>query len=337
MKLLNTPVSIDLDITNDCNLRCTYCYHFSSAGDTKKDLSTDEWMDFFEELKKCRVFSVSLGGGEPLLRKDFKELIDGVVNNKMRFSIISNGLLINDEIIEYLKYTKRCDGFQISIDGSNPEEHDICRGKGSFDKALTGLRCLVKHEMPTTVRVTIHKHNFKALDRIAELLLDDIGLPSFSTNSAGHMGLCRENKNNVQLTSEEYLEAMFKLLELNKKYDSKISAAAGPLASIRTWKEMEDAKQREKNAFSDCGYLRSCDSIFSKIAILADGTIVPCSQLSHIKLGTINKDSLQDIWLNHSELRRLRERRNIPLTPISTRVKPPKSTLKIFLGSPLNF
>ena len=33
MKIMRTPRSVDLDITNRCNLRCKYCYHFSGPGD----------------------------------------------------------------------------------------------------------------------------------------------------------------------------------------------------------------------------------------------------------------------------------------------------------------
>ena len=39
MKVMKTPKTVDLDVTNRCNLRCRYCYHFESAGDVEKDLS----------------------------------------------------------------------------------------------------------------------------------------------------------------------------------------------------------------------------------------------------------------------------------------------------------
>ena len=37
MLLMRTPKKIDIDITNRCNLRCRYCYHFESAGDAGED------------------------------------------------------------------------------------------------------------------------------------------------------------------------------------------------------------------------------------------------------------------------------------------------------------
>lgn len=49
------------------------------------------------------------------------------------------------------------------------------------------------------------------------------------------------------------------------------------------------------------------------MAVRADGTIIPCTQMPHIELGKINCDSVADIWKQHPELIRLRQRRAIPL------------------------
>ena len=76
---------------------------------------------------------------------------------------------------------------------------------------------------------------------------------------------------------------------------------------------MERAKNEGADKFPGCGFLTSCGGVFSKMAVQSDGSMVPCSQLPHIKLGKINQDNLKEVWLNHPELKRLRERRDIPL------------------------
>ena len=58
-------MSIDLAITNQCNLRCKYCSHFTSAGDVGQDLPKDEWLKFFEELNRCKVMYATLQGARP--------------------------------------------------------------------------------------------------------------------------------------------------------------------------------------------------------------------------------------------------------------------------------
>ena len=79
MKVMRTPKSVDLAITNRCNLRCKYCSHFTSAGDVGQDLPKEEWLQFFAELNRCAVMDVTLQGGEPFYRGDLKELIEGIV------------------------------------------------------------------------------------------------------------------------------------------------------------------------------------------------------------------------------------------------------------------
>ncbi len=313
MNLLKTPKSVSIDITNRCNLRCSYCYHFESAGDVDQDLPAHEWLTFFEELNRCAVLNIDIAGGEPFLRKDIKEIIDGIVKNRMRFSILSNGALITDEMASYLISTKRCSTVQISIDGSGPETHDSCRGDGSFYKAMEGINRLKKHNVPLAVRVTIHKHNVRDLEEIARLLLEELGLKSFSTNSVSPFGLCSKNKDNILLSIRERELAMETLLRLNRKYNNRIRAMAGPLAEAITWKDMEQARQEKREAMPGRGYLRGCGGFHNKIGIRADGVMVPCTQIPHIELGRINRDVLKEVWLEHGELKRLRERGAIPL------------------------
>lgn len=313
-EIMRTPRAVYLEITHSCNLRCKYCSFFTSASDVGEDLPTEEWLTFFEELNRCAVTHVTLSGGEPFYRKNLRELITGIIRNKMRFNILTNGLLISDDIAAFLASSKRCDNVQVSIDGSTPKIHESNRGKDNFYKALEGIRLLQKYNIPVTVRVTIHRQNVLDLEKIAKLLLEDIGLPNFSTNSASYMGLCRQNTDQVQLTIDERHLAMETLLKLNQKYNNRISATAGPLAEARDWLSIKKACDENKECISGKGYLTACNGIFRNIAVRADGIIIPCSLLSHIELGRINHDNLQYIWQNHIDLKRLRERNQISLS-----------------------
>ena len=314
IKLMKTPRSVDLSITNRCNLRCTYCSHFTGAGNVGQDLPKEEWLQFFEELNRCAVMNATIGGGEPFCRKDLSELIEGIVRNRMRFNILSNGTLITDEMAAFLASTGRCDGVQVSIDGSIPTTHDACRGEGNFRRAMQGIKSLQKHKIPVPVRVTIHKHNVRDLENVAKLLLEEVGLPSFSTNAASYMGLCRQNAEQVQLTTEERTLAMETLLRLTKEYNGRIIATAGPLAEGRDWLEMEKALREGQESINGWGYLSGCNGPMNSLAVRADGVMVPCGQMSHIELGRINIDDLQEVWQEHPELEKLRGRHKIPLS-----------------------
>lgn len=310
---MQTPRTVDIEVTARCNLRCKYCYFFGNEEVEYRDLPTADWLAFFDELGSLGVMEAVLAGGEPFIRQDLPELLDGLVRNRMRFSILSNGTLITDEIAARIAATGRCNYVQISIDGSCPEMHDACRGAGSFDRAVRGLETLRRHGIKPGVRVTIHHHNVHGLEDTARFLLEEIGLSSFGTNSAGYLGVCRAHAREVMLTTEERALAMKTLLRLAKKYPGRINASAGPLADARMWKKMIRARDENQPPFPRGGRLTGCGCTSNKIAIRADGAIVPCNMLAHMVIGRINANSLKEVWQNSIEMLSLRTRRTISL------------------------
>jgi SynChlorMet cassette radical SAM/SPASM protein ScmE len=312
--LMRTPRSLDIEITARCNLRCRYCYFFNNPAVDYRELPTDEWLQFFAELGSLGVMTVTLAGGEPFIRDDLPILLEGLVRNRMRFTLLSNGTLIDDDIAAFIAGTGRCDHVQVSVDGSSAKAHDSCRGKGSFDGAIRGIRTLQRHRLNVTVRVTIHRNNVNDLEDIAHLLLEELDLPAFSTNSAGYLGTCRLNGADLLLNIEERQVAMATLLRLSERYNCRVSANAGPLADGRMWHRMEEARAQGAPAFPNGGHLTACGCPSSKIAVRADGAIVPCNMLAHMELGRINQDSLAEVWQTSPTLKQLRSRHTIPLT-----------------------
>ena len=313
ISVMRTPRSVDLEITSRCNLRCRYCYFFDNPEVTYQELPKEEWLKFIDELGYCSVMDVCLAGGEPFIHEDLHELITAIVKNRMRFSILSNGTLITDDIAEFISKTERCDSVQVSIDGSCAEIHETGRGKGSFEKAVQGIKILQRHHVPVTVRVTIHRHNVNDLENTASFLLEELELPGFTTNAVGYFGTCQKNANDLLLRIEDRQKAMATLLHLENIYNSRITAQAGPLAEAHYWSRMEKARKESAPQFNNGGNLTGCGCPSSKITVRADGIIVPCSMLSHIELGRVNRDSFQDVWLKNQEMHTLRSRHTIAL------------------------
>ena len=114
---------------------------------------------------------ITLSGGEVFTRKDLWELIDGIVENKMRFSILTNGTLITVKVGKKLeKYSRRLDYIQVSVDGSCTETHDQIRGKGSFENMMRGINTLKEYKLPWVVRVTVNKLNIYDLENTLKML-----------------------------------------------------------------------------------------------------------------------------------------------------------------------
>ena len=311
-EVMSSPRYVDISITSKCNLRCKYCYFFDRPGINYIDLPTAEWLKFFEELGKLAVLNVGIFGGEPFLRSDLEDILKGIVHNRMRFYIGSNGSLINDDIAKFIKSTGRCDFIQISLDGSCAAIHDAIRGRGSFEGAVRGIKTLQRHGIPVTARVTINHHNVLDLENMARFILDDLDLSIFQSFSARDQGSCRKHADEMQLTVKERMRAMTTLLKLSAKYQSKISAASTPLLQARSWKKMGESRLQKTPASKKGGHLNACGDSFNSIHVHSDGTITPCTILGNIDLGRINRDSLSEVWLNSPVLNNMRSR-YIPL------------------------
>ncbi len=315
---LPAPRSVSVSITGKCNLKCKYCFYAKEMIGLQ-DLPTAVWLKFFKQLAEIGVMAVSLTGGEALLRPDIFELIDGIIANRMRYNILSNGTLIDENLLNKFGQGKRrlrLDYIQVSIDGSRAEIHDQSRPH-SFDRAIRGLRLLKDTGFPIAVRTTINRANLHDLENIAKLLLEDIGLKSFATNEAMPIGSGCRSDVDMALTSRQKMEAMSTIGRLQRRYPGRLNAQAGPQAKRRMYAEMVHAHRTGEMARSwKMGYLTACGCVFSRIDILHDGSIVPCCMLPELVLGNIASDPLRDIWQNHPSLIALRERRNISMNAV---------------------
>jgi len=286
----------------------------------RSNLPTERWLSFFEELGQMGVMTVCLTGGEVFTRPDLFELIDGVIANRMRYEILSNGTMITERTLEQFergRRRQRLNSIQISVDGSTAEVHDRSRPK-SFGLALRGLKLLKDAGFPVTVRVTVNRYNVDDLDSIAHLLLNEVGIESFGTNEAYACGATDRTEDPVILTPAQRRKAMETLLRLSEQYDQRIQATAGPLVFAREMRMLDELKDTGPIDRTRRGKLSSCGGVFSKLAVLHDGTIVPCHVLHTLRLGTIGVNSLRDVWLNHPIMIAMRKRREIPLSSLET-------------------
>lgn len=157
------------EFTLKCNLNCIHCG--SSAGKARADeLSTEEALQLCDDLKAAGCQGVALMGGEPFLRNDFLRVASRIKELGMELSVITNGTLLNDEIIENLKGLKPR-AVAVSIDAATAELHDKIRGvPGSFEKSRAFINRCLREGLPVSVITTVHKLNLKELAGIREML-----------------------------------------------------------------------------------------------------------------------------------------------------------------------
>ncbi|MBN2202467.1 radical SAM protein [bacterium] len=314
----SAPEEIDVSLTGRCNLACRYCFYADEMA-ALEDLPARQWMDFFSEAGGIGVQRLTLSGGEVFTRPDLFILIDSLIENRMRYSILTNGTLIDQKVISAFdggKRRLRLDSIQVSIDGSCAAVHDASRPPASFERALRGLRLLKAEGFPVTVRVTINRHNVRDLPAIARLLLDDVGLRSFGTNSADRFGSARCYGQDVVLNPEEWDEAVRILQALVIQYPGRIRATAGPLAFAEDMERIGKAMAEGLTGLPGRGRLSACGGVFSKMAVLHDGSMTPCNMLPGLVMGKIGETAVQEAWLRGRAIRGLRERYETPITSI---------------------
>jgi radical SAM protein with 4Fe4S-binding SPASM domain len=173
------PVLSEIAVTYRCNLRCEFCYVGDrsygelNTSDTKKVL--------YKVYHEAQVPSVSFTGGEPLLRSDICELVSYASDIGMWTNIITNGTLLNQQLVEKLK-AAGLSSAQVSIEGPNQDVHDTLTGcSGAFDRTCAGIRHLQEAGIPIHTNTTISRRNLPYLRDIVSLV-KSLGLKRLSMN-----------------------------------------------------------------------------------------------------------------------------------------------------------
>ena len=150
---LSLPLSIQLELTEKCNLKCKHCYNSSGDVKNKTNLTVADWENISKEIVIAGgVFQVILSGGEPLLLGDgLFDIMDIFHEDGAKFILITNGYLLNESVVRKLtKYN--FSWLQVSIDGITPEHHDEFRQRtGSWKRAIKGAILAANEGIPVKI------------------------------------------------------------------------------------------------------------------------------------------------------------------------------------------
>jgi uncharacterized protein len=165
--------------TTACNFACPYCFEPKKTPKTITDATISSIIDFINGHKGANDLSITWYGGEPLLAFAKMKTILSLINERTNINIVShtivtNGYLINQEIINFFNSSK-INRIQITLDGIE-EHHNTTRclksDKGpTFDTIIKNIE-LVAKECPDTIldiRVNINKENFNDFVTIYKL------------------------------------------------------------------------------------------------------------------------------------------------------------------------
>ena len=265
-------------ITGGCNLRCKHC--FMSAPDAKHGNPThEELMDVVEQLAECGVNEVGLTGGEPLIRKDFWQIVDALQEKGIYIdAIYTNGLLVNEKFVEEYKKRGLHAGVQMSYDGVGV--HDWLRGiEGTEEAVRKAFVLLHENGIRTSAAMCLHKKNVHTIRETVNWLAAN-GALSLKINRSQEVGEWEKQDEEIRLTHEETIKAY-------AEYIPFFFADNAPLNLI-----LDGAFSFDKDHESAyISYIRpcsaenektrlSCSSLGQSFYVGAEGMVAPCMMMA---------------------------------------------------------
>lgn len=213
------PQVVIWEITFACNMRCIHCG--TSAGKPRPDeLSTQEALDLVDELHGLGTESITLSGGEPLLRKDWPQLARRIHDRGMRTYLITNGLLVDEKIVDEM-VDIGFDNVGVSLDGTEATHNHIRQNPRSFDRVVNAMQLMKEAGLRFCAISQVSNLNLDELDEIRQILID-LGCPVWRvqmTTSTGRM------TKDLVLSLENYPKLVDKILGYQK--DDRIEIDVG--------------------------------------------------------------------------------------------------------------
>lgn len=306
MKINAFPTNVDFALTGRCNLRCKHC-NTSDTWAIENELSFDEIISVFDRLKDERIFSLTIFGGEPFCHPRIFDIFDRLNKYPFRFSILTNGTLIDKDAVKRLKCLRFFAGIQVSIDGSSAEVHDWQRGPGSFSSAMRGVELLHKSGLDVTIKAIINTVNYKDIENMVKLAIG-LGLDGMDFGDAVECGRAAVFADKMRFAGDMHKEIMTTMFELAKKYPD--FSFGGTLS--QKMQMLEDFYEKGPGG-GDRGNFSTCPAGQNMLSIRSDGKVVPCSAFWTLVCGDMRKESLKDIWEGSKVLNAIRALAEEPL------------------------
>lgn len=287
-----------IEITGKCNMHCKHC---RASFDKKSDMPIDiisNIVDFAMENGGDNT-EVILSGGEPLLHKDFSDILDMLKEKKIKKLIITTNGSINIE--PYLDKIKSFNSLiSISLDSINKEKHDEFRGyKGAFDKAINTIKILNNNNIKTNIRTSIIPEDIDKIPDIAKFV-HNLGVKRLSISSIIPTGRALENKE-LFMTKEEKQKFIEQVNKTRQEYLEKNMQVitSDPLRNI--------CNECCESHMEDSIVIEGCTAGITNFNVNSNGDLTPCAMLNKKVLNVFEtaKEEISDKYANSEIIKNL--------------------------------
>jgi radical SAM protein with 4Fe4S-binding SPASM domain len=272
-------------------MRCKHCGS-SCKNALDDELTTEEALSLCNDLSEAGLKLVTLSGGEPLLRSDWPLIAKAFSDQNVMVTMISNGWLINEEIIEKAKNSGLL-SIAISLDGIQ-ETHDTIRMSGSFERSIKALHLMKEKDLSSSVITTVMKSNLFELPFLYDQL-KKANVKFWQFQIGCPMGNLSEHSNELLESSD-----MSSLMDFiwNVYEDGIIFPVLSDCIGYYTKRSTQLRRSYFKGDISWNG----CPAGRYNVGIFCNGDIGGCTSIRDKKYieGNIRNDSFSNIWNNEN-------------------------------------
>lgn len=281
------------ELTMACNMRCKHCGSVCSERHPD-ELTTKEALALCDELGALGMKEVTLSGGELTLRDDWHLIGKRLTENGIATTMITNGWLLNDTMIENAK-DAGIRTIAISIDGLK-ETHDSIRRPGSFDKDMENIQKINAAGLHSGIITTVHEKNFPELEDMYQCF-SKLGIYLWQLQLALPMGSFTHHKD-LYIKKEHISELIdFAYSKINEP----MYICLGDCVGYYT----EKGSCIHEKVFGEKTAWAGCPAGKFALGILCNGDIVGCTSIRNKEFieGNIRNTSLREIWENEENFK----------------------------------
>lgn len=299
------PLTLELNITSKCNLKCRFCWLRSANPNYSKELSDEELIRIVNEAIGLSVEEFRFpGSGEPLMRKEILlKLMKRIKDNGKIGLLISNGTLFDEKIIKEMVELS-WDILTISLEGPDAETHDsLTQVKGSFSQTIKNLELIKKwkeklgEENPwLRMNVVLTNRNYDKLEKIVELGAKF----NFKEIILQPMTIFSEEGKRLRVKNIESVNNYLKVAEKKAKnlgIKTNVHSFIKNVIIERT-NEMEKLINEEIKKFNDNFLSIPCYEPFYNLIIMPGGKAGPCAIAGDRVEADVKNAALKDVWFN---------------------------------------
>jgi MoaA/NifB/PqqE/SkfB family radical SAM enzyme len=221
------PRRLSVELTNICNLHCSYCLRDEDALYHTPANFLD--LEFFESLvqqaREARgITHLSFTGGEPTLHPRFDEILAITEKYGLSAGFVTNGWNFEKLWPKLLTHRNAVTHVAFSLDGPTREEHDKWRGDGSFVNIVRAFSRCLAGDLPFLVKVGIRRDTLPNLERIA---LFAARMGAVALNFVHVMPTSPNVEDSSALNLEERRQAEKEIANLSRIFKMKIGIDVG--------------------------------------------------------------------------------------------------------------